>query len=513
MMMHSFFAVTLLLLGVTHSGIAQSSRLGSITFPTSGTPTEQEHFVRGVLFLHSFEYDSAAVEFREAQRIAPSFALAYWGEAMTYNHPVWDQQDQAAALAALARLARSPAERALKAPTDREKKWLSAVEVLYGAGTKAERDTLYERVMEAIAHEWPDDLEAQTFYALSLLGLSRTTRVVPTYMRAGAIALDAFARNPDHPGAAHYAIHAFDDPIHAPLGLTAARAYSRIAPGAAHAQHMTTHIFLALGMWNEVVGQNVIASRPDTMRWRPGHYTIWMEYGLLQQGRFRRAKGYVDLMERNMTRADPAAQLANLRLMRDQYVINAEQWSEPNQQPDIAGANPLLAAVHRFTAGYAALKRRDLTQAGVQADSLTKLAQSIGLPATRILELELSGAIAVATGDTAHGLGSLRRATAIEDTLPMEFGPPLIVKPTHELLGEIYLELGQPLQAQRDFERALALAPRRMRSLLGLARSATLAGNIQVANAAWDDLSDVLSLADRSLPEMAIPDLARRVTH
>ncbi|MEO8201684.1 MAG: hypothetical protein ABI679_14240, partial [Gemmatimonadota bacterium] len=197
---------------------AQTPRLGTIDFPTSGPPAAQLHFVRGALFLHSFEYEQATAEFQEAQRLAPGFAMAYWGEAMTYNHPVWDEQNQAGAIAALDRLAATPAARASKTADSKEQSWLGAVEALYGGGTKAERDTLYGRAMERMAAKWPDDVEVQLFYSLSLMGLSRTTRVVPTYMRAGAIALAEFEKHPDHPGAAHYVIHAFDDPIHAPLG-------------------------------------------------------------------------------------------------------------------------------------------------------------------------------------------------------------------------------------------------------------------------------------------------------
>ena len=146
-----------------------------------------------------------------------------------------------------------------KAPTGREKAYLAAVEVLYGEGRKESLDTLYAAEMERLAAAYPDDLEAQTFHALALLGLSQGDRNVPTYMEAGAIALAAFDENPDHPGAAHYAIHSFDDPTHAILAMEAARAYSVIAPDAAHAQHMTTHIFLARGLWDDVVKQNIRA--------------------------------------------------------------------------------------------------------------------------------------------------------------------------------------------------------------------------------------------------------------
>src|SRR5678815_125535 len=136
----------------------QQSQLGTIDFPTSGSAAARQHFVRGVLFLHSFEYDSAADEFREAQRVDPRFAMAYWGEAMTYTHPVWDEQDTAAARKALKRLAPTREARKARAPTAREQVYLDAVEILYGEGSKARRDTLYSAAMERLANAYPTDM-------------------------------------------------------------------------------------------------------------------------------------------------------------------------------------------------------------------------------------------------------------------------------------------------------------------------------------------------------------------
>src|SRR5215212_3945517 len=170
---------------------------------------------------------------------------------------------------------------------------MDAVEALYGPGSKPRRDTLFSAAIDRIVLAHPNDDEAKVFQALALLGLSQSVRDIPTYMRAGAIAEEVLRRKPDHPGAAHFVIHAFDDPIHAPLGLWAARAYSKIAPQAPHAQHMTTHIFLAMGMWDEVVSQNVIASGPNRHDWHAGHYTMWLGYGLLQQGRFADARTHL----------------------------------------------------------------------------------------------------------------------------------------------------------------------------------------------------------------------------
>lgn len=252
---------------------AQAPHLGRITFPASGAPGARGPFMRGVLLLHSFEYEDAAEAFRAAQRIDPGFAMAYWGEAMTYTHPLWNEQNLNAGRAVLLRLGPTPEARRAKAPTPRERAYLDAVEVLYGEGAKVHRDTAYSLAMQRVATRNPSDREAGVFYAAALLGLSQGVRNVPTYMRAAAILEPVFRANPEHPGAAHLLIHCYDDPEHAARGIRAARAYSRIAPDAAHAQHMTTHIFLALGMWDEVVAQNEIASGRDHAAWAPNHYT------------------------------------------------------------------------------------------------------------------------------------------------------------------------------------------------------------------------------------------------
>ena len=417
--------------------------------------------------------------------------MAYWGEAMTYNHPVWDQQDREAALGVLRRLGSSPSDRAERAADPRERAWLEAAEILYGEGSKIRRDTLYAAAMERLAGRYPDDLEVQSFYALSLMGMSQTTRVVPTYMRAGAIALDAMKKNPDHPGAAHYVIHAFDDPVHAPVGLPAARAYSGIAPGAAHAQHMTTHIFLALGMWDEVVSQNIIASGPDSSRWLPGHYTSWLGYGLLQQGRFAESRAHLERVQRNLGSGRPG-QRGSLMFMRANHLINAEAWTDTSVRfpIDSSGASPASLAMDAFAIGYADLQQGNLAGA---RDRLSRL------DAAPVLRLELEGLLRIAHQDIAGGLALLRQATAIEDTMPMAFGPPDIMKPSHELLGEQLLKLGRNAEAKRAFQRALALAPGRLRSLLGLHRAALGDGDRVVADQVRDQLRFQLKRADAGL--------------
>src|SRR5438128_6360463 len=231
---------------------AQQSKLGKVNFPTSGSEKAQAHFLRGVAALHSFWYEEALDEFRESTKVEPDFMMGYWGEAMSYNHPLWgDEQQTAAARKALEKVTDS------KKVTERERAYLNAVKVLYGEGDKASRDKAYSIAMEKIYRDYPEDLEAACFYALSLLGsVKPDERGFLRQMRAGAIALDVFQKKPNHPGAAHYIIHAFDDPEHAILALPAARRYALIAPEEHYARHMTSHIFLQLGFCPEAAAAN-----------------------------------------------------------------------------------------------------------------------------------------------------------------------------------------------------------------------------------------------------------------
>jgi len=492
---------------------AAGQELGTIDFPTSGSAAAQPSFIRGVLYMHSFEYPSALAEFQKAEAIEPSFAMAYWGEAMTYTHPVWNQQDRDKARAALAKLAPTRAERLAKAPTAREKEYLDAVEILYGDGTKEKRDTLYSAAMGRISARYPDDQEAKVFYALSLIGLSQGIRNVPTYIKAGAIAEEVYRKNPNHPGAVHYTIHAFDDPVHAPLGLYAARAYSKIAPGAAHAQHMTTHIFLALGLWDDVVSQNEIALGPHADKYTPNHYSEWLEYGYLQQGRIADAARLQETFWRNVKNPMPVFQREGMAVVRATYVMNTGRWDDPSlaRTFETADLSPTAQGVEAFLRGYIAVEHKDNARAASELAKLDALGRLKGLDADQpdrdkvaILRNELRAVIRNASGQSAQAISLLREAAKIQDATPAEFGPPDVVKPVYELLGELLMtKKGMAPDAERAFERSLELAPRRPASLLGLARAANAAGDHAVAATAYADLASVWRHADAEVPGLA----------
>lgn len=484
-------------------GAQAAPRLGTIDFPTSGSAAAQPAFIRGVLFLHSFEYAAAAAAFREAQRQDPGFVMAYWGEAMTFTHAVWNQQDLDSARLALVKLGATREARLARATTPRERAYLTAVETLYGEGSKPRRDTLYAGAMQRMMEQFPDDMEARSFTALAILGLNQAIRSVPDYMRAAALVEPVFARNPDHPGAAHYLIHAFDDPDHAPLGLPAARAYSRIAPDAAHAQHMTTHIYLALGMWADVVSQNVIAM--DLTRAVPGHYTWWLGYGLLQQGRYVDALRHLERVRAGMSAS--LGQRSALMGMRGEYLINTERWTaEPGRWFINIGEGSYAVAVQEFVRGFVAAKRGDTSEAGFARGELVRrtaaVRDTLEVRALGVMDLELRAVLRRLEGANDDAIALLREATRAEDALPVDFGPPGILKPSHELLGDLLLDLGRPAEAKQEYTRALALAPGRARSLIGLVRAAAAAGDRETAEAAYRQLAANWRQADGDLTEL-----------
>ncbi len=492
--------------------------LGSLSFPNTGSAEAQSDFLRGVLLLHSFEYEFAAEAFQAAQEIDPDFALAYWGEAMTHTHPVWNQKDVDAARAALDRFGPDPEARAAKVKTDRERMYLTAVERLYGEGDKVWLDQVYSDNMAELAAAYPDDAEAQLFYALSLLGLSQGDRDVPTYIEAGTIALKAFEGNSGHPGAAHYTIHAFDDPTHAILAMDAARAYGPMAPAAGHAQHMTTHIFLARGMWDDVVTANVRADAvtdrnladaelPPTFC---GHYNEWLLYGYQQQGRRAEALALLDgcleqSRDERLTEERRASAAGSYFYMRGLYLADTEDWSGSEALTSME-AWPVYQLIDAWGRGMEALGEGDLS-AAIQhhqtlLDGSGSLEASFLSPYAPIWTGTLGALIAAESGDLNRALELAHEAAEYEAALPVDFGPPISFKPAREVEAEVLMRLDRPDQAFSTFQMALERTPNRMRSLIGAARAADAAGMSEAAAVTYRAVAELLEGADAGSPEL-----------
>ena len=490
--------------------IAQSKDLGEIDFPTSGSTGAQASFVRGVLLLHSFEYKDAAAAFREAQKLDPDFVMAYWGEAMTHNHPIWNQRDQEGALAVLRRLGASAKERAAKAPTEREKDYLNTLEVLYADGDKLGRDQAYSAALKSLYEKYPKDLEAASFYALSILGTAQGVRDFRTYMRAAAIVEDVFQENSRHPGAAHYLIHSFDDPIHAPLGLKAARAYADIAPEAPHALHMPSHIFMALGMWDESASSNEASEAAAIKKGQSGlHATWWLHYSYLQQGRYTEAS---DLIKRTHARLGPNPNESgrrHLAYMHAAHLIETLGRAPVDgvKAPDIDSV-PVKPAVSLLLArGLLALEKKDHSKAerllGLMQDRLSAdRSEKKDSAWLSLVEQELRAAIGFSTGDTDAALASMQKAAHLQEGLTFEFGPAFPVKPVHELLGEMFLRQRRFAEAQVAFRGSLDRNANRALSLLGLARALAGAGDLPGSRAVYEQLGRIWHRADTNIVEL-----------
>jgi tetratricopeptide (TPR) repeat protein len=522
--------------------------LGRISFPTSGSPRAQPSFIRGVLLLHSFEYDDAIAAFREAQRLDPGFAMAYWGEAMCFNQPLWRNEDVAKARAALTRLAPTPVERQAKAPTAREKAYLDAVELLYGlrgggpgvnnAGSQVARDAAYADRMAELSRQYPQDDEAAAFYALALLAtIPENARNTAVSLKAGAIADVILKKNPEHPGAAHYALHAYDDGEHAAMGLQAARTYARIAPASSHALHMPSHVFLPLGMWDDAVAsdEHSFAVSVDrvkrlklSMAQADFHSLSWLHYEYLQQGRFSKARNAMATVEdalrasvgqRAEGRGQNSAEThqhaeseigrgfgelslkSELASMKARLVVESGAWADMKGQSSFDNVDELLAL------GIASVRLGDLSRAQAAYDNL-KSARDVAPDAdnkrlAQIMMAEVAGLIQIALGDQTRGLAALADGARLETQMPRPIARPYPVKSAEELYADALLAAGDAPGAVRQFQASLTRTPRRAVAQLGLARALAKAGRQTESAKAAREFVAIWHLADAGRPELA----------
>ena len=515
-------AIAVLTVGMLTSSASQE--LGTIEFPTSGAAGAQPAFIRGIKSLHSFEFADAADAFREAQKIDPGFAMAYWGEAMSFNHPLWAEQDLDAARKALDRLAPTREGRLAKASLPKEKGLIEAAEALFnGPGEKLARDLAYSGALNRLYEQYPTDHEIAVFYALSLLGTVRPgDRGFRRQALAASIAEQVFRQNPNHPGAAHFIIHSFDDPDHAPLGLPAARAYAAIAPAAPHALHMPSHIFVQLGMWEEAKASNIagyqaaVASikRKNLPEGREDFHTLsWLAYAYEMLGQYDKAKESVEL-----ARATAERNSANTRVrdgylsMKARYVIESERWEKSPLPAPTSGQGQGGGDAHGMDHGYSgnadallatgmsAARLGDLAAAERARADLRAIVERTGkdgnayrAKAPAIMEREVAAVIAMARRQGDEAVRLLKEATDIEATLDRPSGPPDPIKPAAELCGEILLALDRPKEAVAQFEQSLLRTPRRTPSLLGLARASLKTGDTATARQRYSELLKIWS--------------------
>ncbi|HKA20307.1 MAG TPA: tetratricopeptide repeat protein [Blastocatellia bacterium] len=522
---YSIISISFFVFALALEGSAQS-QLGKVVFPTSGSPEAQTHFLRGLAALHSFWFEEALDEFRASTKIDPNFVMGYWGEAMAHNHPLWAEQDTEAARNVLTNI------KDLSKVTARERAFVEAVRLLYGPGDKLARDKAYSAAMEKVYRAYPEDLEAACFYSLSLLGTVRPgDKGYRRQALAGAIALDIYKKNPDHPGAAHFIIHAFDDPEHAIIALPAARRYAEIAPEAHHARHMPAHIFLQLGMWPEAAASNESAwAVSDAWVKRKGlpltardyHSLHWLAYVYLQQGRYAKAESLLPV-----NRKDGIGRYNED--MNAAFIVETERWDlaaklfatdqakatedmtahAGHNQPAAAPARgPRSQSLPSFIRGLAAAKLSSPDAARYIAELQSALQQvsdkgdAYAAKSAEIKKLEVSASVAAAKQNYSEAIEMMKRATALEEEMSPPSGPPSLIKPSHELFGEILLAANKPSDATEQFSIALLRQPNRARSLLGLARAASKSGDTKKAVETYSKLIQQWSQCDQNLAEL-----------
>lgn len=490
----------------------------AVSMRASASPAAGEQLNRGVEALHDFWYVEARERFREAQRLEPGFVLAHWAEALSHHYPFgYSGGDPDEMRAALDRLAPTPGARAELARTERERRYLAAIEILAGEGTEQERRKGFARAMHELAEAYPDDLEAWAFYALSLFGTARNIRSVPEIRdevaRATAYVLE---RAPRHPGALHYRIHALDTPPTAERALEAARTYETLPTEASHAIHMPSHIYLQLGLWEDVVAANRRAWAASE-RWveetgraaadRDWHAADFLHYALLQQGRVAGARRWTEEARRVAEELDSGtARWFHAAWSARERVETAAWGTGPLPTSGYEGRDELLAAgIDAVHSGDHERAREILVRMEARRERARENAGSAMDPVGRweVTRKELQAVIAAAADDLSRARRLLAEAIALQDEIPPPNETPDPVLPPHELLGELLLDAGRPSEAAAAFRKSIDMRQGRARSLIGLARASAAAGDDEAAASAWRRLLARWEAADPDRPELA----------
>lgn len=498
-------ASLLVVLFCTACALGQSG-VGKVDFANSGAAA-QPSFQRGLAQLHNFQYPQAEKLFEQAEAADANFAMAYWGEALTHVHPLWNYEDLEGARAVLKKLAATPELRAAKAGTQREKEYLHSLEVLFGDGDRDTRNKRYADELGKLHDRYPDDVDAAALYALALMGSCGTKRDDTVYIRAAAVLEDYFSKYPDHPGVVHYLIHSTDDPMHAALGLRAAQRYGTIAPESAHAQHMTSHIFIALGMWPDVVkanlaalaaGQRHGAAEAPASHGSPecNHPNSWLSYAYLQQRREQDAHDVIRscMLQTRATGSEDAYSYGERMIAS--YVFETKQWNNdllslPAPPRDASDPQVMyhyvraVAAIGRNDPGDAQAELEQLKAARAAFDEVLAKEVHPNLSyshAALVEQRQVEALLLAANGKKDEAVRALRETAAMEHGIPFEFGPPLIPLQTNEALAELLMQMGRPGEAAQLLKDQLRITPGKTRVLMALRDAAKQTGDTETAS-------------------------------
>src|SRR5213078_2338355 len=514
---------------------------GKVEFPISCASSVQSEFSRGVALLHSFFYEEARRVFTSVAERDPKCAMAQWGIAMTWWHPIWTPprpDEMSAGKAAIEKAM------ALNAGTDRERGFITALNVYYntressnagaigqsGHGPVGPRDRViaYEKAMHQLRDKYPDDFEIEAFYAFAVLAagyaMSNDT-TLSKQLEAAALLEKLWKQNPNHPGVVHYLIHCYDYPALAQRGLAAAQSYASIAPWVPHALHMPSHIFTRLGMWDESIAANRVSAEASrayaAMRHRDAteaeelHALDYMAYSYLQEAQDTEAKKIVEVAAK-VKNTNPELEFSAayaLAAIPTRYAFERNDWAAAANLsiPNLPhwSSFPFMEALIEYGHALGRAHTGDLDGARKAIARMQQLRDATKDPKFDYfkshLDLQMQAAsawLAAAEGKKNEAIDMLRRAADSEDILGKHPVSPGAFVPIREQLGTLLLEMNQPTEAQREFEAALKIYPGRFRGLYGAAQAAELAGDNEDASRYYTKLAAQTSKAGGSRQEL-----------
>ena len=506
-----------------------SEKLGQVNFTVSCNPQAQKQFNRAVAWLHSFEYEEAAKAFSEVTVTDPRCGMAYWGIAMSNYHPIWAPPTAAELQKGSSAVAKA---KRVGAQTGRERDYLAAIEVFYKDFDKLDhkaRTFAYTEAMKQLRQRYPSDNEAGVFYALALIatGMMAHDKSYAREKEAAQILNRVLAREPQHPGVAHYLIHGYDYPALAHLALPAARSYAKIAPASAHAQHMPSHIFTRLGLWQEAIRSNLDAETAAKAFAIRNHLSgVWDEqfhamdylvYAYLQGAQDKHARGVLDELNK-ISKAEPETFKVAYAVaaIPARYALERRRWDEaaklalpalgafPWQRFRWAEANIHFArAIGAARTGDVASARQEIGKLAATQQTLAEVKGDYDWATQVEIERQVASAwLAQAEGHDDDALRLARAAADLDDATDKHPVTPGAILPAREQLGELLLELKQPLAALREFETSLGQAPNRFNGLYGAARAARLAADHKKAKTYYAKLIALSRHADSNRPEI-----------
>jgi tetratricopeptide (TPR) repeat protein len=496
-------------------GQVDDKKLGEVHFETSCKPEAQKQFDRAMLYQHSFWYRASQRIFEDVLKSDPECGIAYWGIALSllWNpHIPAPSKNLAEGAAALAKA------KSVSPQTQRERDYLDALAVMYADHERVDHSTrivAYAKAMEQLAQHYPSDDEAQIHYALALnTSASPADKTYASQLKGAAILEVIFKRQPRHPGVAHYLIHLYDYPSIAEKGLDAARRYSKIAPAAAHAQHMPSHIFTRVGYWEESIASNIESARVAASDKEPHdqlHAMDYLVYAYLQLGQDKKAHALIDEMNKVSGFSETfipapyalAASPARYAVERSDWKGAAELQVRPSPLPHVQAITHFARALGVARSGNPAAAKADIAKLAELRDKLRQAKDVYWAEQVDIQARVASAWLLYAEGKYADALEAMSAAADAEDKSEKHPVTPGVPKPARELYGVMLLERGMSGEALVAFEATLKKEPNRLGAYAGAAKAAERSGDTAKARQYCEKIVAIAGNADKDRTEVA----------